>query len=111
MSNTKKVWMPAGDLSYSERLLLAVEMANKPQEGEYLSLLAQPLALGFAQPAHGHLAPAHHLLDDPEHRLHGLLAQSIQCSPRCGLEPMGHLDHRILTLGCRAVRREALQHR
>ena len=33
-----------------------------------------PFALGLGQPTHAHLTPAHHLLDDAKHRLHGLLA-------------------------------------
>jgi len=47
----------------------------------------RPLATRFVQPVHVHLAPAHHALDDAEHRLHGLYAQSIQCSTRFGAQP------------------------
>jgi len=50
------------------------------------------------QPAHAHLAPAHHALDDPEHRLHRLLAKSIQRSPGFRRQPMRRPVDRVVGL-------------
>ena len=51
-----------------------------------------PCAL--CRPAHAHLAPAHHLLDDAEHRLDRLLAKFVQCPAALRGQTVNHVGHR-----------------
>ena len=54
------------------------------------------------------IAPAYHAPDEPEHRLHRLLAKFIQYSLGFRPQPMRHSGDRIINLGCRGSGIEAL---
>lgn len=57
-----------------------------------------PLALSFVQSAHADLTPAHHLLDDPKHRVDRLLAPFVQRLARLRGQLVNHGGHRIRRL-------------
>jgi len=43
MTNTRRLWLPAGDLTQEQRLALSVETGSKPPPDLYRQMLAQKL--------------------------------------------------------------------
>jgi hypothetical protein len=77
----------------------------------YAMVTMVPFAVGLVQPAHAHLTPTHHPLNDAKHRLHRLLAQAVEGSPGLRAQLVRHALERVCRLGRWLTLGEALHHR